>query len=568
MGAGTSAVVPQFDASPYQARLDLVLRNRNLARYGRRVVEERVYEFPGFAPAHADLLADWKADPLAHRSWRWNTASFNFMPWLLAHYGSTESRYPALALELLDSWRTASPDMADYEFAVHDHAVALRAENAMLLLAYLLRFGLARERWADLCDWIDELAGMLQQPSFYSRHTNHGIEQARILAVCAYMLHDRPESQARWETAIARLADELEFAFTGEGVHVENSPTYHVFVSGIFLKVLEMLPRTRLGTLGDAIDGIMPKAMNYLTHVMRPDGKLPPIGDTEIKAVTSRFPGFEQHPEWPLYVYSASAGRRGRKPQETIGRFPRSGYLSYRDRWDRHAMHVLMKSGYLSRYHRHDDDLNLIVYWGEDWLVDGGGYSYVETDEVRRYLRSKWAHNVPVIDDQRDRWPRLGRHRHKAGLEIEAGDDGSVRAEGFTGGYPGCRATRELRIQAGRRQFSVCDRIQPDTGETRLYRSLWHVPNDKDIYRRNQTVLIVSKATGRGLRIRNLGERFGSVGKFVPRLGGKAGAVVSPRANHLEKAQIVSFNRRGAAFECRLRFEFLLRADASGWKPL
>ena len=90
------------------------------------------------------------------------------------------------------------------------------------------------------------------------------------------------EQAKEWQQiAIRRISSELTFAFTDEGVHVENSPAYHVFVFKVFLGIIEDYPEEMFGDLAEQFDQFSAKALSFITHILRPDGKLPPIGDTE-----------------------------------------------------------------------------------------------------------------------------------------------------------------------------------------------------------------------------------------------------------------------------------------------
>src|SRR5690606_37848077 len=130
-----------------------------------------------------------------------------------------------------------------YEFARNDHAVAAQAENLVFLLAHLHLHGLREEAHQEVAAAIHGHADLLATEEFYSRHTNHGIEQARALAVIADLFPDDPRSPARMALAVDRLVDELDFAFTREGVHVENSPGYHAYVCLSFLKIRDYFPK-------------------------------------------------------------------------------------------------------------------------------------------------------------------------------------------------------------------------------------------------------------------------------------------------------------------------------------
>lgn len=576
MARSRSGKLPAIKHDAFVGRIEYVCAHPRLPEAGRLVLEESVYRFAGFKQVKVDLFADWMANPLQQRSWQWGTAALNFIPWLIAHHGRSGS-YAAIefAISAIRSWRAAvARKLLDgYEFLDHDHATALRGENAMLLLAYLHRNDLGHEYWPELVEFIDGIATQLEKDSFYSKHTNHGLEQSRILAMAADLFPDHKGSPRRWRIASSRLIDELRFAFTRDGVHVENSPAYHQYVCDSFLKIAEMFPRDRLPELNDEIDEVMPKAMRYLVHVIRPDAKFPIIGDTGAKWAVNPFSRYASTPEYQWLEYVASKRERGRVPPDTVAVFADAGYVAVRDRWKPPGQrgreyHLVMKCGFHSLYHRHDDDFNIVMMCGEDWLIDGGAHSYAEQLPVRRYLRSKWAHNVPVIDDGSERWPRMRGQRHEAGISA-TGNDGNVLVDAHSGGYPGYKATRQVEFMPRHRRFIVHDRLVPEAQADRVqFRSLWHVPAHRDVFRRGQDILVRSRKNHLGMLISNAGPPCDTVGVFRPGLERYANAVVSWQANRLEPAKIIAFSTKSEAFDCRLQFDVLEVEDLAGWDPL
>lgn len=560
----------------FLARIDLVARHPRLPESGRLVVQEGIFRISGFTPAKVDLLADWRANPFGRRSWQWGTAAFNFLPWIVAyHSNSLDDAAIEYALRLIRSWRKASrKELVGYEFLNHDHATAVRCENVMLFVAYLDLNGLRREDIGMLVEFVDELATQLEADSFYSKHTNHGLEQARILAMAADFLPARNASERRWTLAVSRLMDELDFAFTPDGVHVENSPAYHQYVCDAFLKIAEVLPAERITPLLQTMDRILPKAMGFLAHVIRPDAKFPIIGDTGAKWAVNPFQRYSDSEEFQWIEHVASRRERGRPPPSTIATYPEAGYAIVRDRWkpvDRKGReyHAVMKCGYRSNYHRHDDDFQIVMMCGEDWLIDGGAYGYAEDHPVRRYLRSKWAHNVPVIDTGADRWPRLASKPHAASMQVRE-DEGELEVRAKSGGYPGYAASRDVRFSPRRRMFVVHDRLSPEEASAGdvMYRSLWHVPATRDIFRRNQDILVRSRVSSLALMIRNKGDDFDKVGLFRPGLEHYANAVVSWQANKLQPAKIIAFSKRANVFDAELSFEMVEIDDLDGWEPI
>src|SRR5690606_39858716 len=62
----------------------------------------------------------------------------------------------------------------------------------------------------------------------------------------------------------------------------------------------------------------------------------------------------------------------GQPPPSTVAAFPEAGYLVVRDQWKPpqvpgREFHMVLKCGFRSHYHRHDDDFNIVLACREDW---------------------------------------------------------------------------------------------------------------------------------------------------------------------------------------------------------
>jgi hypothetical protein len=557
------------------ARIEAIAANPASARAGRRLLDEGSYEFRGFPPARLDLLADWTANPFGHRSWQWHTASFNFMTWLIAQDAQTgDPRAMAQALATVRSWRERFVDRdSDYEFAWHDHATSSRALNVLWLLGHLRRSGREPQAQHELESFLARHAGRLAEEGMYSRHTNHGIDQSRVLGMLGVCLPDQPGAADWLATAMTRLADELTFAFGPDGTHVENSPTYHQFVSNLFGEIARTFTPAQLGPMKPALDAILPKALDFMTWIVRPDGHLPPLGDSEQRPAINVYGSLAGTPDYARLEWVLSGSRQGAAPSGWVRAFESGGYLVARSDWSigdprRDAFHLVFRSGFRSVYHRHDDDLSLCLYWGGDWLVDSGMYNYVEDAPVRRYLRSKWAHNVPVPEGFGPAWSRPASDAD-GGLSLLSADGGQARAEAWSASYPGLKARRRLHLDPAARRFEVEDTLQPvqNDGNEQRFHSLWHVPADKQVVIGEGEVRLLDPASGRELRIRVRGDACERITLLDPGLPGQDGAVVSPEINRLHPAQLLSFVYRGARLRSRLEFQMIdphpeLRAGA------
>lgn len=455
----------------------------------------------------------WGADPFNNRSWQWRLHWFEYVRHLLAYYDASKD---LAALELLqksiDSWLELCLEKADdFEFVWHDHATALRAEVLLTAHCYIHKYS---AKWGDdnqdfmsqLKRFLEDSKEKLLEDGFYSKHTNHGLEQARVLLLLSIYFQDISAQSV----AVKRISSELAFSFTSEGVHKENSPGYHQFVLKVFLGIISRFPKSILGTLSQEFDRIGTKALEFLAHIIRPDGLLPIIGDTELIRATdgySRY--FKDDIAYQEYLYSSTQGKRGSKPRTNFKIYPKSGYAVYRDKWRERSdfaqtFQLILKAGCLSRYHHQQDEGNIVLYaYGEDWLIDSGLYNYVNRDPIRKYMRGREAHNIPVI---------AGSLYHK---------DFSHRIENWQLDYEqesenlslfcennvlqGITHKREIHIPQsakGKISFSVIDDMTMAVKSPQNITFYWHFPADKVINIMHDNALTIEGTSGANMTIK------------------------------------------------------------------
>lgn len=569
--SGPSAQLQEFQwPEGFRKRVEAFRRSSVGLSAGRELIEKSVYRFRAFPPVTIDLFENWTANPVSNRSWQWHSASFNFMPWLLALHAKTgDQRAIDHAAKAIESWhRQFVAVESGYEFAWHDHATANRLFFVLSLLCHLddhpAQLGLDALLPAFLVAHGDRLC--LEE--MYSKHTNHGIDQSRallLLALCAPWL----EQAERWrEVAVLRLEDELGHAFAADGAHVENSPGYHQFVSNLFTDVLMTLGAALDADFREKVQSTLAKAAGFMAWIVRPDGSLPPIGDTECKPAINVYHTLAGTPEHARVQWVCSRGRDGERPDGWGKTFPDAGYFIVRSDWEKEeglpgdACHLVFRCGRKSGYHRHDDDLAVTLWWGSDWLLDGGTYAYVEGHPVRRYLRSKWGHNVVVVDSGDYGWDRPGAGAPGSLREI-GGDAARFVVKGETDSYPGLLATRVLTVEDRGMRFEVVDRISAWEVETgpRKFVSLWHVPAGKTVSVEGQTVRVVDANFMREMLIHNRGADFDRI-HVVEKFPNGDEPVWSRELNKFERCQLIMFERSGETFESRLEFQLCDRRPA------
>jgi len=513
---------------------------------------------------------DWEQDPLNNRSWQWKLNWLSFLSYLMAYHRASEDAVVLdMAREAIQSWLDTyleTDTNYPFEFIWHDHASALRAEQLVLFAHY------CRENAPDWASKHAEFLTYLEQAlvvhgqwlakeSFYSEHTNHGLEQARVLLLLGTVFEGGLARE--WQQiAIRRISSELSFAFTDEGVHVENSPAYHIFVFKVFLGIIKDYPEEVLGDLAEQFSQFSAKALSFITHILRPDGKLPPIGDTEQLPTSDAYRDMFGHRlEYQHFLYALTQGKQGVKPPVLNRVYPQSGYAIFRDQWPakehyQKAFHLIAKVGCSSRYHHQQDEGHISLYaGGEDWLIDSGLYNYINKDPVRKYMRGRPGHNVPTISHAS--YAKEFEHRLSAWQVTDHSEAGNApQLTMKLDVLPPVVHERKVAFDATAKVVEVDDTISADDDQQRNVTLQWHFPKDKTLTIEDNQVVVTSP-TGNQLTIEFEGEIPDNLSVAKGRKEDRVFSCISYKANQVEPSQVLRVmfkERRGLNVTTRFRF--------------
>lgn len=387
------------------------ISNAQFSENGKLLIEKSIYKVNGFADFILDDKIDWLVNPFDNRTWQWNLQQLSFLPYLIKYYFETNDIHILItAIAFIKSWDRECLKLSD-EMVWHDHGTALRARN--ILAIYSLSKNIVSNSVhqsfvpSDMTTDIDYLVNIvnihtkkLLDDKFYSKGTNHGLDQSLVLFQICAELPQLDNDGLFMKIAIQRINTELSHAFRSDGGHIENSPGYLVFglkqiISAISLGKIYFGDETPIG-FDPSIFNNAVLSLVYMTH---PNLHLPIIGDTVSHKVNKIFNSnlMPSSKVYNQFLYLISNCKQGVKPEKKLHVLSETGYIMYRDGWDINGLHFVMKSGFLSTYHRHDDDTSFTLFaYGEEWLTDGGLYKHSASDKYRLYLRSVNAHNLSL----------------------------------------------------------------------------------------------------------------------------------------------------------------------------
>ena len=358
-------------------------------------------------------------DPYNDRSWRfW----FQNLSWMKDYLHSIpEDARPEAFKTIFQRWMSFTKNLEiDSEFFYHDHSIAYRPTNILECIQYV-----PEELISDVEDHLLDLGLLLCSPLEDNALSNHSFDQAISLFLISSHFKGRQNS-AEWERlALSRIERETGYAFTIDGVHVENSPSYHHgMITNMYNSLQNVYEKTSNKSIRSHIENLK-KSVPFLRWIRRLDGKVPPIGDSEEKVVSTNLAKKLAPDE---FVHDLEGLR-------LFG----NGYAIWRS--DNRKLQATLKSCLHGRFHRHDDDCSVTIWAdGENILLDSGLLYYQERDEDRIHVRSSSAHSgfsIPGIRANRDMFEESSSNSF-----VEKINAVTVRAH--LGMYPGYEATRTM----------------------------------------------------------------------------------------------------------------------------
>lgn len=297
------------------------------------------------------------------------------------------------------SWTKQYPveDYKRHPWPYHDHGTAIRTFH---LLNFWNVYRTSRVNddpaFSQLfAKTLYEHATLLSTPSFYKPNNNHGIFQDMALTAVAET-HPSFDRSAAWRPlATTRLTKQLNHSLSTDGVHLEHSPFYQIYMYDTLSRFNDWAAANRF-TLSNRMRDVrdMP---NALTYMLKPNGTLPMFGDTP--SLVHRPEAIPHIERYPHLRYAMSGGTLGTAPPTRVGRLS-DQYAFFRQHWGgragkfQDAVHVMMTAGYHSNVHKHADDLSLDVSgYGRDFIVESGRYAYTNRPERQSVLHAA-AHNT------------------------------------------------------------------------------------------------------------------------------------------------------------------------------
>jgi hypothetical protein len=415
----------------------------------------------GFALSRGALRLEavdrWVPDAKRDRRWLYAANCLSpILPLLEAHGATHNHKYLELSRHVALHWIRANliEDQKN-DMRWHDMATGVRA----LALAYLLQEEVAaehpdREVVALYLLAAAEHIRVLSDPKIFPK-SNHGIPMMIGLAALLQLVPEAKGHAKAQQYASSRMKWLLAQQYTDEGLHIENSPSYHLLTTHSLQQVASFKLFDSIG-----LEKTVQRATEHFIELIHPNGNIVHIGDSDLS--------YELRPN-PYLDFALSEGTRGTTPPTIAVGYPKAGYSIFRSPWDQKPYldhsYLFFSAASHGTAHRHLDPFTF--EWSERGvpiLMDSGKYSYDYEDEWRKFFEGTRAGNAVEVDGKDyDRGKQQG---FGSGLRRWGTADGLSFAEGGTKySRLGVEHTRMIVLEMGS-WLCVVDRLKARKSRT------------------------------------------------------------------------------------------------------
>ncbi len=294
------------------------------------------------------------------------------------------------------------------------------------------------------------------------------------------------------------LMEEMNLQFYPDGFHGELATGYHEATVHIYISILRFALAYNIDLPKDFVERIKNMLTLYI-KVMLPDGRLPNINDgTWDRASKYLKERLDIFPDQKEFLWCASKGEKGKKPDFTSVLLPYSGFSVMRTGWKENSIWALFDAapfgtGTGMAGHQHEDKLNLLIYANGKLIVTEGGCYPYDDSEMRKYIRTTRSHNTVRINgmDQNQRceytWDPEDINKLASDMFYASNENYDCSIGTYREGYgPEMKrfATHERKVifikktqKISNPFFIVVDRLRSENKNS--YEFLWHLDCDQ-----------------------------------------------------------------------------------------
>lgn len=353
---------------------------------------------------------DWSSNQMTEgesATIEWNAAlnrHYHLLVLAEAYWRTGEEKYAEEVITQMLDWIKKSPMIdysgnSPYHYAWETLNTAIRAGNTWFNALYRVMPSRAVTDRA-LITILKSLVEHARHLDEYPTRGNWLTMESAALFTVGTMLPEFKESAVWRRHAVERLHMQMKEQVYPDGLEYELALGYNNFVLRNFMNVLELAKLNgRLNELPEDYVSNLERMFNYLVYAVMPNWLVPGLNDSGNASPEELLRlGYKYFPHREDFLWVATRGMDGRRPQKTSVAFPYSGHYVMRSGWDKDSLYLLFDAGPFGAGHQHEDKLHIVLYaYGRQLLLDAGNYMY-DRSRWRRYVLSTRGHNTVRVD--------------------------------------------------------------------------------------------------------------------------------------------------------------------------
>jgi heparan-sulfate lyase len=237
----------------------------------------------------------------------------------------------------------------------------------------------------------------------YSAGSNWGLMESEGLAFIAIVFPEFKDAAAWRETALKRLATELDAQVYPDGLQRELSFSYHGGCIAWFSRTAELAELNGVLLPQEYREKIQ-KMYDVLAYALKPDGTIPMFGDCWNTSGLSKVregAALYKRPDLEYIASLREKERRGAAPVRTSMAFPQSGYYIFRSAWTPDAVWLALKCGPSGGWHGQPDNGSFELFaYGSYLMPDSGCFIYSGDAESREWFAATAHHQCLTLDNK------------------------------------------------------------------------------------------------------------------------------------------------------------------------
>ncbi|UNK19164.1 heparinase II/III family protein [Paenibacillus sp. N3/727] len=214
-----------------------------------------------------------------------------------------------------------------------------------------------------------------------------------------------------------RLKETARIQIMADGIHWEQSPTYHHEVLACYLDCI-YAARINGIELDDDFRRTVHQMATASLYWAKPNHRQPLLGDSDDSDIRSlltyaawlfqdsilRFGGHQRMDYDNAWLFGGEGIRnydrlRAELPANLSYPFAHSGHYVMRTGWEPRDLYLYFHCGPLGGGHGHADLLHFDLHaYGRDLLTDLGRYNYSDHTPLRKKLKESASHNTTIVD--------------------------------------------------------------------------------------------------------------------------------------------------------------------------